>query len=341
MSRRLGRALSGIGRFAIAALLYLIGRRRQARPRRGRVSDQPPPVPGPHERELPSSGRAETIVALLLLACGLCGGAFVAFYFIDDDTQLLGLSLGLGFAFLAAALIVAAKRVIPQETSTEEREDFGDEEVQEEIESLVHEGGEGLNRRKLLLAAGGAAATGLGAAVVWPVASLGPNVGNLIRDTPWHDGRYVVDEHDRRVKVDDIEVGSFMLAFPEGADKEEVGSPVNLVRLRADELDLPRDRRGWDAEGILAYSRICTHAGCAVTLFRYPAYERTSSAPALVCPCHYSTFDPRRACKVVFGPAGRPLPQLPLRIDAERHLVAAGRYSGPPGPSYPRVRLQR
>ena len=337
--RRLERGLSAIGRFVAFGLLYLIGRRRR-RPRR--VSDEPPPVPGPHEREVPSNRRAETIVALLLLACGLCGGAFVAFYFVaDHDTQLLGLSLGLAFAFLAAALVVAGKALAPQETFTEEREDFGDNEAQQEVESVVREGGEGVSRRGLLLAAAGVAGTGLGAAVVWPVASLGPSVGDRIRDTPWHDGRYLVDEQGRRVTVDALDLGSFMLAFPEGADKEEVGSSVNLVRLRPQELRLPPGRRGWDVEGIVAYSRICTHAGCAVSLFRYPTYERTSSTPALVCPCHYSTFDPRRACKVVFGPAGRPLPQLPLRVDAERRLVAAGGYSGPPGPAYPQVRLQR
>ncbi len=334
----LRRALTAIGRFAAFVLLFLIGRRRRGRP--GRVSDEPPPVPGPHEREVPSGRRAETLVAAMLVVCGLCGGAFVALYFAYDDTQLLGLSLGLAFAALAAALVVAGKAVIPQETYTEEREDFGDEEVREEIESLVHEGGEGLSRRGMLLAAGGVAATGLGAAVVWPVASLGPSVGDRIRKTPWRAGRYLVDAEDRRILVDDLDVGSFMLAFPEGADKELLGSSINIVRLRPQELDLPRERAGWAVEGVVAYSRICTHAGCAVSLFRYPTYERTSSAPALVCPCHYSTFDPRRACKVVFGPAGRPLPQLPLRMDAARHLLAAGGYSGPPGPAYPRVRLQ-
>jgi ubiquinol-cytochrome c reductase iron-sulfur subunit len=69
-------------------------------------------------------------------------------------------------------------------------------------------------------------------------------------------------------------------------------------------------------------------------MMRYPLYEATSAGPALVCPCHYSTFDPRRAGRVTFGPAGRPLPQLPLALDAQRHIVAAGELSAPPGPSW-------
>jgi ubiquinol-cytochrome c reductase iron-sulfur subunit len=84
----------------------------------------------------------------------------------------------------------------------------------------------------------------------------------------------------------------------------------------------------------MAYSKICTHAGCAVSLFRYPTFEERSSPPALVCPCHYSTFDVRHAAEVVVGPAGRPLPQLPLRIGTGRTLVAAGPLSGSVGPAW-------
>jgi ubiquinol-cytochrome c reductase iron-sulfur subunit len=88
----------------------------------------------------------------------------------------------------------------------------------------------------------------------------------------------------------------------------------------------------------MAYSKVCTHAGCAVSLFRYPTYEPTSSPPALVCPCHYSTFDVRKGAEVIFGPAGRPLPQLPLSIDANNNLVAAGSFDGNIGPAWWAVR---
>ena len=119
-----------------------------------------------------------------------------------------------------------------------------------------------------------------------------------------------------------------MTAFPQGADMRELGSPVVVVRVRpARRCGCRPARAGWAPEGILAFSKICTHAGCAVALYRSPLDEQTSSLPALVCPCHYSTFDVRRGAAVEFGPAGRPLPQLPLAIRADRVLVAAGGFS--------------
>jgi ubiquinol-cytochrome c reductase iron-sulfur subunit len=144
----------------------------------------------------------------------------------------------------------------------------------------------------------------------------------------------LVDEDDVPLVAADIEVGSFVTAFPRGADKRELGSPVVVVRVAPGTLALPRARRGWAPAGLVAYSKICTHAGCAVSLFRYPLDEQTSGPPALVCPCHYSTFDVRRAAKVTLGPAGRPLPQLPLRIDTDGRLQAGGTLSGSVGPAW-------
>ncbi|MGH2833495.1 MAG: ubiquinol-cytochrome c reductase iron-sulfur subunit, partial [Solirubrobacteraceae bacterium] len=96
----------------------------------------------------------------------------------------------------------------------------------------------------------------------------------------------------------------------------------------------------YDAHGILAYSRICTHAGCAIELYRKPRFPVVEPKPALVCPCHYSTFDPATGASVIFGPAGRPLPQLPLMIDSDGHLAAAGDFSGRVGPAWWGVRGQ-
>jgi ubiquinol-cytochrome c reductase iron-sulfur subunit len=136
------------------------------------------------------------------------------------------------------------------------------------------------------------------------------------------------------LRADTIEIGSFHSALPEGADKRELGSPVVVVRVDPRTLRLPRARRAWAPMGILAFSQICTHAGCAVTLFRYPVDEELSKGPALVCPCHYSTFDVRRAAKPVFGPAARALPQLPLTLAPDGALVAAGPLSGSVGPAW-------
>jgi len=132
--------------------------------------------------------------------------------------------------------------------------------------------------------------------------------------------------------------GAFYTAFPEGAGQERLGDPVVVVRLDPAELDLPGDRKSWAPAGIVAYSKICTHAGCAVALYRKPTFPAAESRPALVCPCHYSTFDPATGGTVLFGPAGRPLPQLPLEIDHEGNLRAAGSFSGRVGPAWWGVR---
>jgi ubiquinol-cytochrome c reductase iron-sulfur subunit len=132
-----------------------------------------------------------------------------------------------------------------------------------------------------------------------------------------------------------------VLALPEGSDaRRELGDSVNVVRIRPDELALPADRRAEAPEGIVAYSRICTHAGCAVSMYRHPLTAANHPGPAMVCPCHYSTFDPRNGAQVVFGPAARPLPQLPLRINAAGELEADGDFPEPAGPSYGTVRQQ-
>jgi ubiquinol-cytochrome c reductase iron-sulfur subunit len=107
-----------------------------------------------------------------------------------------------------------------------------------------------------------------------------------------------------------------------------------VVRVRAQDVHPSAGREGWGPDGILAFSKICTHAGCAVSLFRYPTFAARSPGPALVCPCHYSTFDVLRDATPVFGPAHRALPQLPLEIAADGTLRAGGPLSADPGPSW-------
>jgi ubiquinol-cytochrome c reductase iron-sulfur subunit len=289
-------------------------------------------------REVPRDRRMEGVVAALLLAAGVLAAAFAVLYVVDASTQLLGLALGLAFAGLAAGLIVAGKRVVPQETAILDKPPLPDPEARFEAREALADGAEGLSRRGLLVGAAGVAGAGLGTALVLPIASLGPDADGRLARTPWRRGRYLVDERGERLTPDDLALGGFTTAYPEGADEEEIGSPVIVVKLRPQELDLPAERHGWAQDGVVAYSKICTHAGCAVAMFRYPLYDPQSPPPALVCPCHYSTFDPRNGGERTFGPAARPLPQLPLMLDARRRLVADGPLSGPPGPSYPTVR---
>jgi ubiquinol-cytochrome c reductase iron-sulfur subunit len=160
-------------------------------------------------------------------------------------------------------------------------------------------------------------------------------VAAKLEASPWRRGVRLVDVHGAPVSAGELEIGSYLTAVAEGADPRSLGASVVVVRIAAAEV---QSHPEWAPEGIMAYSKICTHAACAVALFRYPTYEPTADPPALVCPCHYSTFDVRKGAEVIFGPAGRPLPQLPLSIDAQGMLVAAGGYSAPIGPAWWGVR---
>jgi ubiquinol-cytochrome c reductase iron-sulfur subunit len=162
----------------------------------------------------------------------------------------------------------------------------------------------------------------------------------LLRRSPWRRGKRLVDSAGRHLRADEVTVKAFLTAFPEGEDREQLGAPLVVVRVPLDQLDLPEERRGWAPEGIVAYSKVCTHAGCAIALYRTPTFEPTSDKAALVCPCHYSTFDPADGGSVLFGPAGRPLPQLPLRIRRDGTLEASGDFSGAIGPSWWGVRFR-
>jgi quinol---cytochrome c reductase iron-sulfur subunit len=283
------------------------------------------------------SPRGELVVAGALLAAGGCAVAFVLLYAFDShNAQLLGLSFGLGLCFLALACVVAGKKVLDQRKGVEERPTLVREDLEQEVAERAVGVREGVSRRKLIVGAGAVAGAGIGVATIAPLASLGPdNVSEVLKASPWRKGVPLVDDSGKPLSADQFEVGSWTTAFPQHANKKALGASVVVVQILASEVE---DHPEWAPRGIMAYSKICTHAGCAISLFRYPTYQPTSQPPALVCPCHYSTFDVRKGAKVVFGPAGRPLPQLPLAIDASNNLVAAGGYVGNIGPAWWGVR---
>jgi ubiquinol-cytochrome c reductase iron-sulfur subunit len=292
----------------------------------------------PFERETGPRPGAERLAAALLLASAAAAVAFVVVLFTGADTQLLGVAIALALVLLGAALGVGGNRVVPRERAIEDRPRLGDPQAREQVRERLGMAGEGVSRRKLLCAAGVTAGAALAAAAVAPVSALGPSVGDSIKDTPWRRGLRLVGEDGVPLTAADVPAGSFVTAFPEGADRRELGSPVVLVREDPATLRLPPGREDWAPEGILAFSKICTHAGCAVALYRSPKYEPTSEPPGLACPCHYSVFDARTGGRVVSGPAGRPLPQLPLQIGADGVLRAGGGFSGPIGPAWWGVR---
>jgi ubiquinol-cytochrome c reductase iron-sulfur subunit len=206
---------------------------------------------------------------------------------------------------------------------------------QDEIVEIVRESGSRITRKRLLLGAGAAAGGALGVAALTPALSLGPLWYTKPLDiTPWKPGLPLVDENGNPMPAASIEPSTFYSAFAQGADPEDIGSDLVVVRLEPAKLKLPPERSNWAPGGILAFSKICTHAGCAVGLYRNPKFPALEPNSALVCPCHYSTFDPYTGGQVIYGPAGRPLPQLPLTIDAHGFLRAAGNFSGRIGPGW-------
>jgi ubiquinol-cytochrome c reductase iron-sulfur subunit len=319
-------------RWLIALVVLLLGRGRRK------------PLVGEEGRLVPPGSPdrgAENLVLLLLGAATLCAVGFVVVYVWDaipNQTQFLGLALGLALAFVAAAFVVTGKRLVVTEELEEEYSTVHPDD-EEALDQLVEESGSRFTRKKLLVVAGAGTGAALGAAMLTPALSLGPvfNMSSLYR-TPWRRGVRLVDELGNVFRADDIEQGTFYTAYPEHADREQMGAPLVVVRLEPAELQLPDDRQGWAPEGILAYSKICTHAGCAIALYRKPTFPAVEPDPALVCPCHYSTFNVATGGQVIFGPAGRALPQLPLEIAGAGELHAAGNFSGPVGPSWWGVR---
>jgi ubiquinol-cytochrome c reductase iron-sulfur subunit len=323
--------MSRVWRWLTAATVLWLSRRPLRRPETPRIVASAPP-----------DARAETLVVALLACASLCGVGFVVVYALDrlpSQTQLLGAALGGAFAFVSAALVVIGKRLVPQEELEEEYPEPVHEQEQEDVLRILHESGDRLTRRRLLKVAGFGTGGVLAGALLTPALSLGPalDVDPLYR-TPWRRGRRLVDASGLPYSAADVEPGTFYTAYPAGQPRNDLAAPLVVVRLEPSALQLPPERSGWAPDGILAFSKICTHAGCAIALYRTPLFEPTAPAPALVCPCHYSTFDPARGGAVLFGPAGRPLPQLPLVVDGSGHLRAGGGFSGPIGPSWWGVR---
>jgi quinol---cytochrome c reductase iron-sulfur subunit len=318
----------------LAAAALVVGRRR-------------PRLPGGGERVVPEGPARpgwESVAIGLFVAAAAAALAFPVLYGLDigHRTQYLGLALGGALVLLGAGLVVTGRQLIVTE---EIEEDYPPEEHPEEQELLVqvvHESGSRLTRKRLFGIALGGAGGALGLAFLTPAVSLGPvfRISPYL-GTPWRKGRRLVDEHDRPWKASDIEEENFYTAFPEGANKEDLGSSLVLVRLPQDRLKLPPNLRDYPADGIVAYSKICTHAGCAISLYRTPLFQPDEPKPALVCPCHYSTFDPGDGGTVLFGPAGRKLPMLPIHVDRTGQLRASGNFDGPVGPSWWGVRMRK
>ncbi|MEY4232037.1 MAG: hypothetical protein RL144_237 [Actinomycetota bacterium] len=257
----------------------------------------------------------------------------------NQNAHQLGLGLGMAIAlfFIGLGAIHWAKTLMPDQEVVMQRHEFrSPEEDRKAFVDTVKEGvsSSGLGRRSLIKRSLGAA---LGLSALSPILllrDLGPLPGPEQKMTNWKSGTYLVtDPGDRRIKASDLEVGSVAQVMPEFADPKDrhlddiAKDALLLIRLRPAEFNLEPDRLAMTHEGIIAFSKICSHMGCAVAL-----YEQTTKH--LLCPCHQSTFDVTRAAKVIFGPAARPLPQLDITVDDEGYLIARKPFSEPVGPSF-------
>ena len=192
----------------------------------------------------------------------------------------------------------------------------------------------GIGRRPLIKRTLGAALGLAGLSPLLLLRDLGPLPGKKLEETSWKAGtRLVTDPGNQPIKASSLEVGAVVQTLPELPQGEErhledvAKDPVLLIRLRPEDFNLTKEQFDKTHEGIIAFSKICSHMGCAIALYEQQTHH-------LLCPCHQSTFDVTRAAKVIFGPAARPLAQLGITVDSEGYLVAKAPFSQPVGPSF-------
>jgi len=267
-------------------------------------------------------------------------------------TPILGLTLGIALAAFGFAVLVWGKKLLPHEIVLQDRHDGASDPAERKLtgSTLQFMGEEmGLSRRPLLKVALLAPAGGLGlAAAALPIGMLmkDPHHPDVFLHTGWdpqaNGGKFVHlvrEDGETKIRPEDISIGGQITAFPGipgGTTNKHADSPVLLIRLRQNDAEALRANiekgypinRGGMAGDLVAYSKICTHAGCPASL-----YEQQSNR--LLCPCHQSQFLITDNARPIFGPATRRLPMLPIVVDEEGFLVATSDFNGiPVGPAF-------
>ncbi|WP_226344914.1 cytochrome bc1 complex Rieske iron-sulfur subunit [Agilicoccus flavus] len=327
----------------------------------------PPHQPRHADVDPKAAKRAERqVLALFTLSILGTLGFVIAYFAIDIEAMtffpffghvsvlhvLLGVTMALSLLGIGLGAVHWAKTLMPDHESIEERHPIHAAPADREgfVDTLA-DGGEKaqLGRRPMIGVLGG---TALGLFAVPPLlqvlGGLGPVPGSQLAETFWKGGmRLVRDPEMTPIRADEVTLGSVFHVLPEGIDGETVhGRPdsetrndedlgvlerkakavVLLMRLDPSQFQSQK-ARDWGYQGIVAYNKICTHAGCPVGLYEQQTHH-------LLCPCHQSTFDVTQDCKVIFGPAKRPLPQLKITVDDEGYLVSTQGFMEPVGPSY-------
>lgn len=303
------------------------------------------------ERELPAepadlatAKRNERVVAALFILAMLAGIGFIAAYIglevrtsVDSvlrSNLALGLSMSVAFLALGAGAVIWVRTLMPDVELTEQRKPLASkEEDRQAFAETFREGAEASQfvKRPILRRTLIAATVPLGLAPLVLLRDMGPLPGTKLRHTVWRKGlRLVIDGTGAPIRPADFNSpGGMITVIPEGYqnnDDEIAKAAVIIIKFAPGQLQHPTNLN-WTVDNIVAYSKICTHVGCPVAL-----YEQTTHH--ILCPCHQSTFDATRGAEVIFGPAARPLPQLPLGTDAQGYLIAESDYNVPVGPSF-------
>jgi len=293
--------------------------------------------------------RAERQVVILFTLSVIGTIGFVVAYFavppgdsigsMRISNLLLGLGLFLATFAIGAAAVHWAKALMNDHEKSEERHAIrGDDETRAAAVAALKDGAQdsAIGRRGVLKG------VMVSALALFPLTIALPLIGEVGEDwnvskfkhTMWRKGtRLTTDPSGRPIKASDVTIGSVFHVIPDKLDEEEhpldekAKSVVLMVRLNPEDLKESEERKSWSYNGIVAYSKICTHVGCPVALYEQQTHH-------LLCPCHQSTFDVADGAKVVFGPAKRPLPQLPITVDDEGYLIAQSDFDEPVGPSF-------
>jgi ubiquinol-cytochrome c reductase iron-sulfur subunit len=266
----------------------------------------------------PGRGPGNALVVVLAVVA-VVGGAlgFAVSLLADAGPGAQGLSLALAFAGLALAVRRVFAALYPELEVAEERKS--------------HEGGSPplelirpTRRRHVLVGLLAGAGALLAVTLLAPITSLAARRRDIAQRTAWAEGVRLVDDEDRPLRPEHIPAGGMIRAWPADTAREELAA-VALLRLEEREPETPTRLEWVVDETLLAYSQVCTHAGCPVQLYQ-PLRAQ------LFCPCHQASFDVQRGARPTFGPASRPLPQLPLGVDGDGYLVALGDFPDPVGP---------
>lgn len=274
-----------------------------------------------------AEGRAVRRIAVAFGISALAGLSLAVVYVRGGQVQLEGVLLALALGGLGFGLAEWAGKLMP---SGPEVGDYSDAPLpggeQEVVQDIAEGWGASFGRRKFLFRMLGAAGGALGLAMLFPIRSLGPSPGDSLLRTAWTRGSRMVREDGALVRATDLATDSVLTVFPEGHTRA-ADSPALLIRVQPGLLQPREGREDWTPDDLVAYSKICTHAGCPVGLYRVATHD-------LFCPCHQSTFDVLDGARPVAGPATRALPQLPIEVDDEGYVVARGDFPEPIGPAW-------